>query len=187
MILHALDCGVPELTVSVTMTRQSILFVCLGNICRSPLAEGVFRAVLAERGLADSFLLDSAGTGAWHVNSAPDPRSIAIASAHGIDISGLKARKVQASDFTRFDLVLGMDKSNVDDLRAMAPSDAAKKIHRFLDFAGGSPDDVPDPYYGGSQGFGDVYRMIRVASETLLLKFEARASATPSGQASSIT
>ncbi len=143
--------------------------------------------MLAERGLAHAFLLDSAGTGAWHVNSPPDPRSVAIARSHGIDISGQRARKVVAADFTRFDLLLGMDQSNVDDLHAMAPSGTAQKIHRFLDFAGGPAGDVPDPYYGGPQGFGDVYRMIRVASEALLLKLEARDSAMPSGQASSIT
>lgn len=169
------------------MSHQAILFVCLGNICRSPLAEGVFRAVLDEKGVAERFILDSAGTGAWHVNSAPDPRSIEIARAHGIDISGQKARKVTVSDFKRFDLVLGMDRSNVDDLHAMAPPGAGQRIHRFLDFAGGPGGDVPDPYYGGVQGFGDVYRMIREASEMLVSKLDGRASAMPRGQASSIT
>lgn len=165
----------------------SILFVCLGNICRSPLAEGVFRAVLAEKGLGAGFELDSAGTGAWHVGSSPDPRSIAVAARNGIDISGQRARRISVADFSRFDLLLGMDRSNVEDLRAMAPSHGTGRIHRFLDFASGAARDVPDPYYGGANGFDDVYRMIRVASEALAAKFMARDSTLASGQASSIT
>lgn len=169
------------------MTKRSILFVCLGNICRSPLAEGVFAAVLAERGMAKDFLLDSAGIGGWHAGSGPDPRSIAIAKTHGVDISGQKARKVAPADFSRFDLILGMDRSNVDDLRVLAPAGAEDRIHLFLDFVGGRAKDVPDPYYGGEEGFAEVYRMIRVASEALAAKLGARASAPASGQASSIT
>ncbi len=169
------------------MTKRSILFVCLGNICRSPLAEGVFAAVLAERGIAQDFLLDSAGIGGWHAGSAPDPRSIAIAKTYGVDISGQKARKVAPADFSRFDLILGMDRSNVDELRALAPAVAKDRIHLFLDFAGGRAKDVPDPYYGGAEGFADVYRMIRVASEALAAKLGARGSTPASGQASSIT
>lgn len=165
----------------------SILFVCLGNICRSPLAEGVFRAVLAEKSIGAGFELDSAGTGAWHVGWPPDPRSIAVAARNGIDISSQRARRVSAPDFSRFDLLLGMDRSNVEDLRAMAPSHETDRIHLFLDFASGGKRDVPDPYHGGADGFGDVYRMIRVASEALAAKFEARASTRVSGQASSIT
>jgi len=152
----------------------SILFVCLGNICRSPLAEGVLRAVLAEKGHGAGFELDSAGTGAWHVGSPPDPRSVAVAARNGIDISGQRARRVSGADFSRFDLLLGMDRSNVEDLRAMAPSHETGRIHLFLDFAGGGTLDVPDPYFGGASGFDDVYRMIRVASEALAAKFEAR-------------
>ncbi|MEI5681913.1 MULTISPECIES: low molecular weight protein-tyrosine-phosphatase [unclassified Mesorhizobium] len=168
----------------IAKSQTSILFVCLGNICRSPLAEGVFRAVISERGVADDFLLDSAGTGGWHQGSAPDPRSVAIAAEHGLDISAQKARKVVSADFQRFDLILGMDRSNVDDLRQAAPPEARDRVHLFLDFAGGKGNDVPDPYYGGADGFGDVYRMIRDASESLADRLE-RESTPISGQASS--
>ena len=92
------------------MAKQSILFVCLGNICRSPLAEGVFRSVLAERGMADDFVIDSAGMGDWHLGQAPDPRAIAVAKAHGLDISGQRARGIRPEDFRRFDLILGTDR-----------------------------------------------------------------------------
>ena len=113
----------------------SVLFVCLGNICRSPLAEGVLRAVAEERGLGRRVLIDSAGTGGWHIGSAPDPRSISIAARHGIEIAGQKARKVSAADFERFDLILGMDRSNTDDLRALAPARGRGRVHLFLKFA----------------------------------------------------
>ncbi|BCH29994.1 protein-tyrosine-phosphatase [Mesorhizobium sp. L-8-10] len=145
----------------------SILFVCLGNICRSPLAEGIFRAVAEEGGRGHEFRIDSAGTGGWHAGSAPDPRSIAIAGRHGIDISGQKARRVRPDDFRHFDLILGMDRSNVEELKRLAPADSPGRVHLFLDYALGRDSDVPDPYYGGSEGFADVYRMIREASEAL--------------------
>lgn len=164
---------------------KSILFVCLGNICRSPLAEGVFRAVLAERGLDGEYTIDSAGTGGWHAGSAPDPRSIAVAAQHGIDIAAQQARKVVARDFERFDLILGMDRSNLDDLRSLAPEGSVERVELFLGQATGGPRDVPDPYYGGEDGFLAVYRMIREASEALADRLDARASTPLSGQASS--
>ncbi|PSJ62083.1 low molecular weight protein-tyrosine-phosphatase [Pseudaminobacter soli (ex Li et al. 2025)] len=167
--------------------EMSVLFVCLGNICRSPLAEGVFRAVCAEQEVEGAFLLDSAGTGGWHAGSSPDPRSIAIAAHHGVDISGQRARKVVAEDFDRFDLILGMDRSNVEDLRRIAPAEARQKIHLFLEYATGRRADVPDPYYGGPEGFAEVYRMIRSASEALADRLLEREPAPESGQASSIT
>ncbi|ESY02049.1 hypothetical protein X753_25730 [Mesorhizobium sp. LNJC399B00] len=108
---------------------NSILFVCLGNICRSPLAEGVFRAVLAERGrdmVLDDIVLDSAATGGWNLGEAPDPRSIAIAARHGIDISGQRARKVRPGDFSRFDLILGMDRQNVRDPQGVGAGRCAR-------------------------------------------------------------
>lgn len=166
---------------------KSILFVCLGNFCRSPLAEGVFRHVLAIRGLEHRFQLDSAGTGGWHAGSAPDPRSIEIAARHGIDISAQKARKVLAEDFTRFDLIFGMDRSNVGDLRAVAPQFAQDRIQLFLEFAGNSGREVPDPYYGGPEGFASVYRMILEASEAIATRLEGRVAASESGHASSTT
>ncbi|KQZ29537.1 protein tyrosine phosphatase [Mesorhizobium sp. Root552] len=165
--------------------KKSILFVCLGNICRSPLAEGVFAAVLEEKRLSEHFELDSAGTGGWHAGSAPDPRSVAIAASHGIDISGQKARKVNADDFSRFDLILAMDRSNVEELQRLAPAAARERIHLFLEFADGNVRDVPDPYYGGPDGFAAVYRMIRDASDVLSSRLAERMSVSRSGHASS--
>lgn len=164
---------------------KSILFVCLGNICRSPLAEGVFRAVLAERGIETEFSIDSAGTGGWHAGSAPDPRSIAVALHHGIDISQQKARKVTLADFDDYDLILGMDGSNVDDLHRLAPLGSVARVELFLGHATGRAKDVPDPYYGGEGGFLDVYRMIREASEALASRLAASESTPLSRQASS--
>ncbi|MER9403901.1 low molecular weight phosphotyrosine protein phosphatase [Mesorhizobium caraganae] len=166
-----------------TKPINSILFVCLGNICRSPLAEGVFRAVLAERGR--DMVLDSAATGGWNLGEAPDPRSVTIAARHGIDISGQRARKVRPEDFARFDLILGMDRQNVRDLKLMAPAGAGERIHLLAEFAQGKARDVPDPYYDGAEAFASVYRMIREASEALAKLLEERASAPDSGQASS--
>jgi protein-tyrosine phosphatase len=147
---------------------KSILFVCLGNICRSPLAEGVFADVARQAGRGGEFHLDSAGTGAWHVGSPPDRRSIAVAASYGIDITRQSARQVEPEDFSSFDLLLAMDRSNLADLRARAPEAAHDRIHLFLDYCSGLPRDVPDPYYGGPDGFENVYRMIREASESLL-------------------
>lgn len=148
-------------------------------------AEGVFRAVWAEHGGGRDIQLDSAATSAWEVGSAPDPRSIAIALRHGIDISGQRARKVTPQDFSRFDLILGMDGSNVADLKALAPAAARDRVQLFLEFAHGQARDVPDPYYDGAEAFAEVYRMIREASEALATRLAARASVPDSGQASS--
>ncbi|WP_292898190.1 MULTISPECIES: low molecular weight protein-tyrosine-phosphatase [unclassified Nitratireductor] len=152
--------------------RISILFVCLGNICRSPLAEGVFRSVAVERGRGADFLVGSAGTGAWHVGNPPDPRSVDIARRFGVDISHQRARQVEAADFNRYDLLLGMDRNNVQTLRERATRGVSGKIHLFLDYANGRMVDIPDPYYGGEDGFASVYQMIREASEALLSKFD---------------
>ena len=168
------------------MAQKSILFVCLGNICRSPLAEGVFRSVLAERGMEDDFLIDSAGMGDWHAGQAPDHRAIAVARTNGLDISGQQARAITEADFERFDLILGMDRSNTDDLRALAPAQAKDRVHLFLEYANGRTGEVPDPYYGGPDGFADVYRMIRDASGALADRLGWRASAPLRGQASSM-
>ena len=149
--------------------RHRILFVCLGNICRSPMAEGVFRKVVEGAGLLDHLVIDSAGTGSWHVGDPPDPRAQAAAVARGIDISGLRARQVSARDFDNFDLLLAMDQSNYNDLTALAESEHADRVRLFLDYA---PDlvlrEVPDPYYGGKDGFADVLNLVQLASEGLL-------------------
>ncbi|MBZ9855810.1 low molecular weight phosphotyrosine protein phosphatase [Mesorhizobium sp. CA13] len=168
-----------------TKPIKSILFVCLGNICRSPLAEGVLRSVLTERGLGRDIVLDSAATSDWEAGSAPDRRSIAIASRHGIDISELRARKITPEDFSRFDLIFGMDSSNVADLKRLAPAAVRDRVHLFLEFAQGKGRDVPDPYHHGEEAFAEVYRMIREASEALATRLAARVSAPDSGQASS--
>ncbi|MDZ5699219.1 low molecular weight protein-tyrosine-phosphatase [Chelativorans sp. M5D2P16] len=165
----------------------AILFVCLGNICRSPLAEGIFRAVAAEHGLAQTLHLDSAGVGAWHIGAPPDPRAIATAHRFGLDITGQRARRVSPEDLLRFDLVFGMDRSNVAALKKLAPAKASARIHLFLDYALGRPDDVPDPYYGADDGFAAVYRTLHEASEALAARLSERAgSARSKGQASSM-
>ncbi|MXN65065.1 low molecular weight phosphotyrosine protein phosphatase [Stappia sp. GBMRC 2046] len=146
----------------------SVLFVCLGNICRSPLAEGIFRHEAQAAGLERDVAADSAGTGAWHIGKAPDPRSIGIAHRHGIDITGLRARQVSAEDFSRFDLILAMDGSNLAALERLRPANGSAELRRFLAV------DVPDPYYGGDDGFTDVYRMVRGGSLALIDEIRAR-------------
>jgi low molecular weight protein-tyrosine phosphatase len=146
-----------------------ILFVCLGNICRSPMAEGVFRRLVEEQGLAHRFEVDSAGLGAWHLGQAPDTRAQAAARSRGIDISGQSARQVDHEDFDRFDLLLVMDRSNLAELRRRAPAEAQAKIRPFLDFAPeAGTKDVPDPFYGGSEGFNHALDLIEAASRGLL-------------------
>ena len=149
--------------------RYRLLFACLGNICRSPMAEGVFRRVAEEQGLLHLFELDSAGMGDWHKGEAPDHRAQKAALARGADISGQSARKIELEDFEDFDLILAMDSSNIADLQDIAPHAARHKIRRFLDYAPHlAEDDVPDPYYGGEAGFDHVLDLIEAASEGLL-------------------
>ena len=151
------------------MTRHRILFVCLGNICRSPMAEGVFRALVEEEGLAHRFEIDSAGLGAWHLGQAPDERAQAAARKRGIDISGQSARQVQDEDFDRFDLLLVMDRSNFSELKRRAPAASHAKIHPFLDFAPkAGTKDVPDPFYSGADGFDHALDLIEEAARGLL-------------------
>ena len=142
---------------------KSILFVCLGNICRSPMAEGVFRQVAAARGL--TVTVDSAGTGSWHIGNPPDERAQRAAADRGFDISGLRARQVSSDDFERFDLVVAMDDSNVETLRRTAPGTAQDRIRLFLEFAPNlTVREVPDPYYGGADGFDHVLDLIEAAA-----------------------
>ena len=149
-------------------TQLSVLFVCMGNICRSPLAEGILRQGLADAGLLESVTIDSAGTGNWHQGDAPDPRSVATAARHGIDISQQRARQVSPEDYDRFDLIFAMDRSNEATLRARAPSPRHDRIHLFLDHTLGSRADVPDPYHGGATGFEDVYQLLREGCNELV-------------------
>ncbi|MEM6296934.1 MAG: low molecular weight protein-tyrosine-phosphatase [Myxococcota bacterium] len=149
-----------------------ICFVCLGNICRSPTAEGVFRHLLAKRGLTGAFTVQSAGTAAHHVGESPDPRSTKAAAARGITLEGA-AQRFDAEDFERFDYVIAMDRSNRDDLRARAPTPrAADKVALLRAW---DPDndtnadlDVPDPYYGGPSGFDDVLDLCQRSCAELL-------------------
>ena len=146
-----------------------ILFVCLGNICRSPTAEGVFRALVEREGLTDQISIDSAGVGSWHVGQSPDPRATAAARERGVDLSTQRARQVKAQDFDRFDYVIAMDSENRRDLKGICPAGEEDRLHKFLQFA---PDlgiaDVPDPYYGGDGGFDTVLDLIEAASAGLL-------------------
>jgi protein-tyrosine phosphatase len=151
-----------------------ILFVCMGNICRSPTAEGVLRHLVAERGLEDEFEIESAGTGGWHVGDPPDSRSAAAARKRGIRVDGA-ARQVHADDFEDFDLLLAMDRDNLEELRALAPPGTESKLRLLREFEGGrdpiagGPDlDVPDPYYGGPNGFEAVLDQVEAACRGLL-------------------
>ena len=149
-----------------------VLFVCLGNICRSPTAEGVMRALVAEAGLQEEIELDSAGTGAWHVGEPPDARATAAALARGIVLDG-EARQVRVADFERFDLILAMDGSNLHALRQLAPDDAAREKVRLLrefdpSSAGLHDLDVPDPYYDSQRGFEIGLDQVQAACEGLL-------------------
>ena len=140
------------------MSKPRVCFVCLGNICRSPTAEGVFRHLLAEAGLTDAIVVDSAGTAAYHVGESPDRRSTATAWKRGIVLEGA-ARRFEKGDFARFDYVVAMDASNERNLHQLAPDDEAEaKIHLLRDFDPESPTgaEVPDPYYGGADGFETV-------------------------------
>lgn len=148
---------------------QAILFVCLGNICRSPLAEGIFRSMAQLTGL-DELRIDSAGTGSWHEGDPPDPRSIAVAAENGVDITDQRARKIVPDDFERFDLIVAMDRSNVSNLLAVARPSSHLRIHHFMTLALNRPVDIPDPYTGGTDGFETVYRMLEEASEALRVR-----------------
>ena len=149
------------------MAKQetAILFICLGNICRSPLAQGVFAKLAQDKGLAERFRIDSAGIGDWHAGAPPDPRSLEIATRYGVNIANQRARQITEADFGSHDLIFGMDRSNVRDLEAIAPPGAWNRIHLLLQFATGRNEDIPDPYYGGPDGFVAVYRTPRDASE----------------------
>ena len=149
--------------------KFSILFVCMGNICRSPSAEGVFGHLLAQSPLSERIEIDSAGTVAHHVGEAPDRRSQAAALKRGIDLSRLRARQVQRSDFDAFDLILAMDRDNLDSMQRICPPQLANKLELFLHYAHEYEEtEVPDPYYGGHDGFEHVLDLIEAASGGLL-------------------
>jgi protein-tyrosine phosphatase len=149
------------------MTR--VLFVCMGNICRSPTAEGVFRHLIKNNKLDNDIKVDSAGTHGYHVGEPPDPRTQAAAHRRGFDLSRLRARRVQTGDFDVFDLILAMDRSNLHFLTEMCPPEHHRKLGLFLSYARNSPcDEVPDPYYGGRDGFDRVLDLVENAAQGLL-------------------
>ena len=146
-----------------------VVFVCLGNICRSPTAEGVFRALVEGQGLGDRIAVDSAGTGAWHVGEAPDPRAQEAARRRGVELSAMRARKATKEDFGTFDYVLAMDRDNLAALKKLCPPGQEHRLGLLLDYAPEARTrDVPDPYYGGGQGFEHVLDLIEAASAGLL-------------------
>lgn len=154
-----------------------ILFVCMGNICRSPSAQGVFRSLLAQRAPELSVEIDSAGTHDYHVGEPPDDRAIAAARRRGIDLSAQRARAVRAGDFDYYDLILAMDEENLRELRRRAPAHRHERIRLMMEFVPtAATRAVPDPYYGGPQGFEQVLDLLEEASEGLLLFVASRRS-----------
>lgn len=151
-----------------------VLFVCLGNICRSPTAEGVLRHQLEAAGLADVVQVASAGTGDWHVGKAPDSRTCKAALARGYDLSRQRAQQVKAEHFAQYDLVLAMDKSNLRNLQALRPHNAKGELDLFLRRYGAALDEVPDPYYGGAEGFEQVLDLIEAACRELVVEIKGR-------------
>lgn len=151
---------------------KRILFVCTGNICRSPTADGIARNLAAERGVAAHFEFDSAGTHGYHVGEAPDARAQAAARQRGYDLSMLRARRVREDDFERFDLILAMDSGHYAWLRRQCPAHLQGRIGMFLDYADGhAGEDVPDPYYGGAEGFEQVLDLCEEAVEGILRRY----------------
>ncbi len=145
-----------------------VLFVCMGNICRSPTAEGVFRHVVSKAGLAGRVRVDSAGTHAYHVGEPADRRAQKAAERRGFTMDGIRARRVRGEDFTAFDYILAMDRDNLELLRAQAAVEHHEKIRLFLEFSGSGEAEVPDPYYGGAAGFERVLDLVEDAAHGLL-------------------
>lgn len=155
--------------------RVKVLFVCMGNICRSPTAEGVFLHKLKEAGLQDIVEVDSAGTHAYHIGEQPDSRAQKTALRRGIDLANLRARRAVAEDFERFDYVLAMDRDNLEALAKICPYGSEYKLQLFLSYAPNmETDEVPDPYYGGAMGFERVLDMVEEAANGLLQDIQLR-------------
>ncbi len=146
-----------------------VLFVCLGNICRSPTAHGVFSRQVVDAGLANQIEVDSAGTSGWHINAEPDSRSSTEAAARGYDLSFVRSRKITSDDFDDCDLILAMDNENLRDLESECPHEHRQKLKLFLDFSGDlKTREVPDPYYGGDEGFTRVLELVEFGGQALL-------------------
>lgn len=151
------------------MKKLHVLFVCLGNICRSPTAHGIFRHLVAEAGLSDIIEIESAGTSGWHIGEPPDKRTRAAASARGYNLSDLQGRAFAAGDFDYYDYILAMDNDNLQAMTRLKPADYAGHLGLFLDFSHQSRyREVPDPYYGGSQGFQTVLDLVEDGCAGLL-------------------
>jgi low molecular weight protein-tyrosine phosphatase len=146
----------------------NVLFVCLGNICRSPTAHGVFQQLVVKNRLSDQVAVDSAGTGDWHIGHSPDKRATQKAAERGYDLSPLRARLVTQDDFNRYDYVLAMDYSNLNDLNVMCPSGYQGELKLFLPYGRLDEEEVPDPYYGEDGGFDHVLDLVEQASQGLL-------------------
>ena len=159
-----------------TAVPIKVLFVCLGNICRSPTAHGIFEKMVANAGLQETIIVDSAGTGDWHIGKAPDPRASEAALSRNHDLSHLRARQIRPEDFLEFDYILAMDKQNLWDLRAMALPEFKGHLGLFLDFDQSGLDgetesrleEVPDPYSGGREGFDEVLDLVEHTAQGLL-------------------
>ena len=151
------------------MKKVSVVFVCMGNICRSPTAEAVFRQYVERAGLAEQIVIDSAGTHDYHIGAPPDSRTQHAAQQRGFDMSKLRGRQVEAADFSRFDYVLAMDSANLAILNRLMPKDSTTQARLFLDYAHHHTErEVPDPYYGGEDGFERVLDMVEDAAAGLL-------------------
>lgn len=152
-----------------------VLFVCMGNICRSPMAHGYFEHLVREAGLADRIMVDSAGTHAYHVGNPPDNRAQQTARRRGVDLGGQRARKALREDFEVFDYILAMDSDNHALLAALSPAGKESKLHLFLEFAPQlAQREVPDPYYGGADGFEQVFDLVEAAAQGLLADIRSR-------------
>lgn len=156
----------------------AVLMVCTGNICRSPTADGLLRHAVHQHGLSGRVLVDSAGTHGYHIGEPPDPRSVATAKAYGVDLTPLRARQIAAEDFERFDLILAMDDGHVSILQRRCPDRHKSKIRLYLDYAPQFGREVPDPYYGGREGFEAVYRMCEAATAALIKDIQIRLGLT---------
>ena len=161
--------------LTLEKAKASVLFVCMGNICRSPTAEGVFRKCVEDAGLADDVFIDSAGTHAYHQGEPPDRRAREAAGRRGVTLDGQAARRVVETDFERFDFIIAMDRLNRETLIDRAEPESHEKIRLMLEYASvPAEDDVPDPYYGGTAGFERVLDLVEDAAEGLLAQVRAR-------------
>jgi protein-tyrosine phosphatase len=159
---------------TVKQNMPSVLFVCMGNICRSPMAEGIFRREITKAGLQDQVMIDSAGTHSYHIGEPPDSRAQSAIGRRGVDISWLRGRQVADVDFEKFDYILAMDEDNLNILKRNAPPHAHEKIRLLLSYSRKYPDrEVPDPYYGGGRGFEENLDMIEDAVEGLISNIRA--------------